>query len=96
MAVIEVGRIVVKTRGREAGRKAVVVEIVDNNFVVVTGPKSVTGVKRRKVNINHIEPTDKKIDIPKGADDKTVEEKLKAENLIDYMKQSVRVTLPKS
>ena len=96
MAVIEVGRIVVKTRGREAGRKAVVVEIVDNNFGVVTGPKSVTGVKRRKVNINHIEPTDKKIDIPKGADDKTVEDKLKAENLIDYMKQSVRVTLPKS
>ncbi|MDT7899986.1 MAG: 50S ribosomal protein L14e [Sulfolobales archaeon] len=96
MAVIEVGRIVVKTRGREAGRKAVVVEIVDNNFVIVTGPKSVTGVKRRKVNINHIEPTDKKIDIPKGADDKTVEDKLKAENLIDYMKQSVRVTLPKS
>ena len=95
MAVIEVGRIVVKTRGREAGRKAVVVEIVDNNFVVVTGPKSVTGVKRRKVNINHIETTDKKIDIPKGADDKTVEDKLKAENLIDYMKQSVRVTLPK-
>jgi len=96
MAVIEVGRIVVKTRGREAGRKAVVVEIVDNNFVIITGPKSVTGVKRRKVNINHIEPTDKKIDIPKGADDKTVEDKLKAENLMDYMKQSVRVTLPKS
>ncbi|MCG2871618.1 MAG: 50S ribosomal protein L14e [Sulfolobales archaeon] len=95
MAVIEVGRIVVKTRGREAGRKAVVVDIVDNNFVIITGPKSVTGVKRRKVNINHIEPTDKKIDIPKGADDKTVEDKLKAENLIDYMKQSVRVTLPK-
>ncbi|MCQ4343703.1 MAG: 50S ribosomal protein L14e [Sulfolobales archaeon] len=95
MAVIEVGRIVVKTRGREAGRKAVVVDIVDNNFVIITGPKSVTGVKRRKVNINHIEPTDKKIDIPKGADDKTVEDKLKAENLIDYMKQNVRVTLPK-
>jgi LSU ribosomal protein L14E len=94
MAVIEVGRIVVKTRGREAGRKAVVVEIVDNNFVIVTGPKSVTGVKRRKVNINHIEPTEKKVDIPKGADDKTVEDKLKAENLIDYMKQSVKVTLP--
>ncbi|MCI4455235.1 MAG: 50S ribosomal protein L14e [Sulfolobus sp.] len=95
MAVIEVGRIVVKTRGREAGRKAVIVDIVDNNFVIITGPKSVTGVKRRKVNINHVEPTDKKIDIPKGADDKTVEDKLKAENLIDYMKQSVKVTLPK-
>ncbi|MGC9106242.1 MAG: 50S ribosomal protein L14e [Thermoprotei archaeon] len=95
MAVIEVGRIVVKTRGREAGKKAVIVDIVDQNFVVITGPKSVTGVKRRKVNINHIEPTDKKIDIPKGADDKTVEDKLKAGNLMDFMKQEIKVTLPK-
>ena len=95
MAVIEVGRIVVKTRGREAGKKAVVVDIIDDNFVLITGPKSVTGVKRRKVNILHIEPTDKKIDIPKGADDKTVEDKLKAENLVDYMKQEVKVALPK-
>jgi large subunit ribosomal protein L14e len=94
MAVIEVGRIVVKTRGREAGKKAVIVDIVDQNFVVITGPKSVTGVKRRKVNINHVEPTDKKIDIPKGADDKTVEDKLKADNLIDFMKQEIKVTLP--
>ncbi len=94
MAVIEVGRIVVKTRGREAGKKAVIVDIVDQNFVVITGPKSVTGVKRRKVNINHVEPTDKKIDIPKGADDKTVEDKLKADNLVDFMKQEIKVTLP--
>ena len=95
MAVIEVGRIVVKTRGREAGKKAVIVDIIDDNFVVITGPKSVTGVKRRKVNILHIEPTDKKIDIPKGADDKTVEDKLKGENLIDFMKQEIKVALPR-
>ena len=95
MAVIEVGRIVVKTRGREAGKKAVIVDIIDDNFVLITGPKSVTGVKRRKVNILHIEPTDKKIDIPKGADDKTVEDKLKSENLIDFMKQEIKVALPR-
>ena len=95
MAVIEVGRIVVKTRGREAGKKAVIVDIVDDNFVIITGPKSVTGVKRRKVNILHIEPTDKKIDIPKGADDKTVEDKLKGENLLDFMKQEIKVALPR-
>lgn len=95
MAVIEVGRIVVKTRGREAGKKAVIVDIIDDNFVLITGPKSVTGVKRRKVNILHIEPTDKKIDIPKGADDKTVEDKLKGENLIDFMKQEIKVALPR-
>ena len=61
--VIDVGRVVVKVLGREAGRKAVVVDVVDESYVVVTGPKSLTGVRRRRVNINHIEPTDKRVEI---------------------------------
>lgn len=64
--VLDIGRVVVKVLGREAGRKAVIVDIIDENYVVITGPKSLTGVRRRKVNINHIEPTDKKIDIKRG------------------------------
>jgi LSU ribosomal protein L14E len=67
MSIIEVGRICVKTRGREAGKKCVIVDIIDENYVLVTGPKDVNGVKRRRVNILHIEPTDKKININKGS-----------------------------
>ena len=90
MKVLDVGRIVVKVLGREAGRKAVIVDIIDENFVLITGPKSISGVKRRRVNIKHIEPTDKKIDIPKGASDEEVAKALEAAGLIEYMKERVK------
>ncbi len=90
MAAIEVGRICVKIAGREAGRKCVIVDIIDENFVLVTGPKEVSGVKRRRANINHIEPLDKKIDIKKGASDNEVLEALKNAGLIEFMKERVK------
>ena len=37
MAAIEVGRVCVKTAGREAGEKCAIVEIIDENFVEVIG-----------------------------------------------------------
>jgi large subunit ribosomal protein L14e len=58
MPAIEVGRICVKVTGRETGRKCVILDVIDRNFALVTGPKSITGIKRRRVNINHIEPTE--------------------------------------
>jgi len=91
--VIDVGRIVVKVLGREAGRKAVVVDIVDENYVVITGPKSLSGVRRRRVNINHIEPTDKKVEIKKGASDEEVLKALEADGLVEYMKERVKPKL---
>jgi len=91
--VIDVGRVVVKVLGREAGRKAVVVDIVDENYVVITGPKSLSGVRRRRVNISHIEPTDKKIEIRKGASDEEVLKALEAAGLVEYMKERVKPKL---
>ncbi len=90
MPAIEVGRICVKIAGREAGRKCVIVDIIDENFVLITGPKEVSGVKRRRANINHIEPLDKKIDIKKGASDNEVLEALKNAGLIEFMKERVK------
>ncbi len=90
MPAIEVGRICVKIAGREAGRKCVIVDIIDENFVLITGPKEVSGVKRRRANINHIEPLDKKIDIKKGASDDEVLEALKNAGLIEFMKERIR------
>ena len=92
MAAIEVGRICVKVLGREAGRKCVIVDIMDENFVLITGPKNISGVKRRKANINHIEPLDKKIDIPKGASDEEVAKAIAEAGLEDFMKQKVKVS----
>jgi large subunit ribosomal protein L14e len=93
MPAIEVGRICVKVAGREAGRKCVIVDIIDENFVLVTGPKSLTGVKRRRANIKHLEPTDKVVKIPRGAGDEEVLKALKEAGLIDYMKERVKPRL---
>ena len=67
MPAVEVGRICVKTAGRETGKKCVVVDLMDKSFVLVTGPKKVTGVKRRRVNINHVMPLQDKVEVKRGA-----------------------------
>ena len=70
--VFEIGRVCVKTRGRMAGRLCVVTGILDKSFAEVTGPKELTGVKRKRSNIDHLEPTKHKLDIKEKAVDKTV------------------------
>lgn len=93
MPAIEIGRICVKIRGREAGRKCVIVGIIDQNYVLVTGPKSLTGVRRRRVNINHIEPLDKKVEIRPEATDEEVLEAIRKAGLEDYMRERVKPAL---
>lgn len=81
---IEIGRVCTKLLGREADKKCVVVEIVNKNFVVVSGPKELTGVKRRRCNIKHLEPWDLKIDIEKGANDDTLKQAIEKAKLEGY------------
>ena len=96
MPAIEIGRVCVKLVGREAGRKCVIVDILDKSFVLVTGPKMVTGVKRRRVNINHIEALRDKVEIKRGASDEEVAEELKAAGKLEEMKQIVKPALAMS
>ena len=79
--LFEKGRICIKVAGREAGKYCVVVE-EGKKFVTVSGPKSLTGVKRRRCNTNHLEPTPEKIDI-KGGSDEEILEALKSSGLIE-------------
>jgi len=93
MPAIEVGRICVKVLGREAGRKCVIVDLMDKSFVLITGPKKLTAVKRRRVNANHIEPLQDKIDIKRGASDEEVADALKASDKLEMMKKEVKPAL---
>ena len=70
--MLDIGRIAVKIAGREAGRLCVVVKEVDENYVIVTGPKSLTKVKRRRCNIQHLLPLQEKISIHSDAPDPEV------------------------
>ena len=85
MPAIEVGRVCVKVAGRESGRKCVIVDVMDKSFVVVTGPKKVTGVKRRRVNINHVAPTEDVIPIKRGASDEEVAQMIQADGKMDAL-----------
>ena len=86
MPAIEIGRICVKTAGREAGHRCVIVDIIDKNFVLITGPKALSGIKRKRVNVNHLDVTAEKVDISKGESDETVAKALDAAGHTEVMK----------
>ena len=90
MPAIEIGRICVKQVGRENGKKCVVIDVMDKSFVLVTGPKKVTGVKRRRVNINHVMPLQDKIEVKRGASDEEVAQVLDAAGKLQEMTQAVK------
>jgi large subunit ribosomal protein L14e len=69
---MDVGRICVKLTGREAGSRCVIVDVVDRNYVIVTGPLEVTGVRRRRVNMSHLQPLDEVIEISRNASDEEI------------------------
>jgi large subunit ribosomal protein L14e len=92
MALYEVGRVCVKTMGREAGSYCVVVESGDDGFVVVTGPKHVSGVRRRTCNPRHLEPMEHMIPIKSGDDDEAVEKAIQEAGLSEMFREKVRIT----
>ncbi|WP_456395380.1 50S ribosomal protein L14e [Thermococcus sp.] len=71
MPAIEVGRLAVIIAGRRAGEKVVVVDVIDRNFVLVTGA-GLNKVKRRRMNVKHLEPLPERVSIERGADDEAV------------------------
>ncbi|MBS7654639.1 50S ribosomal protein L14e [Candidatus Bathyarchaeota archaeon] len=77
--------------GREAGQKCVVVSVADKNFVLVTGPKSLTGVRRRRVNVSHLAFTPYKLNIKENASDEEVLKTIQESGLIDFMKEEASV-----
>ena len=90
---MEIGRICIKVLGREAGKKCVIVDLVDQNFVLITGPKAVSSIKRRHANISHLELTQEKVDINRGATDEEVTEALKAAGKLEEMTKTAKPAL---
>ena len=70
--MIEIGRLCVKIAGRDAGKKGVIIDILDDKFVLVDGE-----TRRRKVNVLHIEPLNQVVEIKKNASHDEVAKALK-------------------
>ncbi|MBW2963285.1 50S ribosomal protein L14e [Candidatus Woesearchaeota archaeon] len=60
--MFEIGRLCVKIAGRDAGKKCLIVEIVDENHVMIDGE-----TRRRKCSVKHLELLDQVVKIKKGA-----------------------------
>ncbi len=93
MTLYEVGRICVKTMGREAGSYCVIVEAQDAKTVLITGPKNISGVRRRLCNTRHLEPLDSTLDIKAGADDSSIEKALEAAGLLEKFRMRIRISM---
>jgi large subunit ribosomal protein L14e len=87
MSLFEVGRLAMKIAGRDAGRKCVVVETIDNNFVTIDGD-----VRRKKVNIKHLEPLTETIDIKDKASHDEVKKAFEKLGLPVWDKKSKKPT----
>ena len=73
---MNIGQVCIKIAGRDAGKTAVVIEVIDDNFVIIDG-----NVRRKKCNIRHLEPIDMNVKIAKKAPTQDVLDSLKSLNL---------------
>jgi large subunit ribosomal protein L14e len=60
--MIEIGRVCFKIAGREAGKLAVIIDVIDNNYVLIDGL-----VRRKKCNVSHLVPLGTVLKIKKNA-----------------------------
>ncbi|MFX0076556.1 MAG: 50S ribosomal protein L14e [Candidatus Hermodarchaeota archaeon] len=87
MSVYDIGRICVKTTGREAGKYCVVVNIIDKNYILIDG----LNVRRRRANYKHLEPIAESVDIKKGASHDDIEAAIKKAKLEKKFKEIVSI-----
>ena len=60
--MIEIGRLCVKIAGRDAGKKCLIIDVLDGRYVLVDGE-----TRRRRCNIMHLEPLNQVLKVEKGA-----------------------------
>ena len=80
-----VGRLCIKIAGRDARKKCVIIDVLDNIFVMIDGE-----TRRRKCNIAHLEPLEQKLDIKKGASEAEVSAVFKKDLKIDLVESKPR------
>ncbi len=89
MSAISRGRVCVKTAGKDAAKFCVITDVLGDGFVEVTGPKKLTGIKRRKCNILHLELTSDVVKIKAKATDADVIKAVTDAKFADKMKAGI-------
>jgi large subunit ribosomal protein L14e len=61
---VEIGRVVFVNYGPQAGKLAVIVDILNTSKLLISGPTS--GVRRQEISLNRVSLTDFKLDVVRG------------------------------
>ena len=93
--MIEIGRLCLKIAGRDAGKKCVVIDEVDKNYVLIDGQ-----TRRKKCNRAHLEPLKEVLKVRKGASHEGVAEALKelgivVKEKVNKVKKAEKTEAPK-
>ena len=81
---MKIGQLCIKLAGRDANKLCVIVDILENNFVLIDG-----NTRRRKCNIKHLEPLDKILKLKRKALHEEVIEAMRKENIKASEKKKV-------
>ncbi|MBS3137094.1 50S ribosomal protein L14e [Candidatus Woesearchaeota archaeon] len=60
--MFSIGRVCLKIAGRDSDCKCVIIDVIDSNYVLIDGQ-----TRRRKCNIDHLEPLPQRVEIEKNA-----------------------------
>jgi large subunit ribosomal protein L14e len=92
MKMFDIGRVCVKIAGRDAGMKCIIVDVIDEHYVMIDGQ-----TRRRKCNIKHLEPLNQTVQINKNASAPEVVRVLKELNIVvDEKKPKTKVVKAKT
>ena len=83
--MFRIGRVCIKTAGRDASNRCVIIDNIDDNYVLIDGQ-----TRRRKCNVKHLEPTEKVVNLKKNASGEAVKKVFKQELNLD-----INVSAPK-
>ena len=73
---MEIGQLVIKTAGRDSGNFALIIDKIDDTFVLIDG-----NVRRKKCNIKHLEPLDTIVKIKEKTSSENVKKALEKEGI---------------
>lgn len=83
---VEIGRIILITRGSYMGKIAAIVDVIDQNRLLIDGPT--LGVPRMPINMKRVKLTDFKVKFPHTAKTTTVKKVLEVADISDKWKKS--------
>ena len=83
----EIGRVCMKIAGRDAGKMAIIIDQLEEGYVLIDGQ-----TRRKKVNVKHIEPIDRVLKIEKNASSAIVKKTLATIDVVVTDKKPKKIT----